>query len=248
MKRGLIFLIFVFVSLFALGETTNEKAATAYKSGNYEEALSLYQSLLLPGEQSSDVYYNMGNCYYRLGEMAQSVLFYERALLLDPSNGDVKANLNLAKSKCPDKIDEVGEIFPLRALHWLENSSSSNGWAVFSIVCVFVFLLFFFLFFFGNSIVLRKVGFWCAGVFLFLIVVSSVFSYAQAQRLKNRNDAIILAGSVTVRSTPAENGNALVVAHEGVKVRILSELDGWWEVRLPNGTVGWMKEDNAERI
>lgn len=248
MKRNLLVCLLALLSMVAYGESMNEKAAQAYKAGDYEVALSHYQSMLMPGEQSADVYYNMGNCYYRLGEMAQSILYYERALLLDPSDGDTKANLALAKSKCPDKIDEVGEFFPLRALHWLENLASSDRWAIVSILFVFLFIFTFLVYYLGNSMTVRKVCFVVACCSIILSVISGVFAYNQKQYLQDRNDAIIMAGSVTVRSTPSENGNALVVAHEGVKVRVISELDNWWEVRLPNGTIGWMLSETAERI
>ncbi len=248
MKRIVLF-VFLFTNVITtFGVTTFNDANNAYKKGDFAGALSIYQELLAPGEQSSEVYYNMGNCYYRMGEMAQSILNYERALLLDPSNDDIRTNLSLAKSKCKDKVEEVGVFFPIQVFYWFQNSASSNGWAIISIVLVIIGMVCVLLYLFLKELWVRKVGFFGGVICLILAIAAGFFSYRQKVKIQNRNDAIVMAGSVTVTSTPAESGTALVVIHEGTKVHVVSTIEDWWEVKLPNGTIGWIKSDVAEKI
>ncbi|MBO7337041.1 MAG: tetratricopeptide repeat protein [Paludibacteraceae bacterium] len=226
----------------------SEKAEQAYKNKEYAAATEIYESMQTEDKLSADVCYNLGNCYYRQNQIAKAILYYERALLIEPGMTDARENLIIANSKKQDKIDEVGEFFLTRWLNKLANIASSDSWAVTSIVCFVLALVFVLGYLFLKNLLFRKIGFFGAIVLALVFVMSVFFSNRQKQRLINREYAIVMSPSVTVKSTPDDNGTSLFVIHEGTKVKIQSVLDNWIEVKLSNGSVGWMLYSDVERI
>ena len=226
----------------------NAKAEKAYKNKDYAAAAEIYESMQSESELSADVCYNLGNCYYRQNQIAKAILYYERALLIKPGMTDARENLIIANGKKQDKIDEVGEFFVTRWVNNMANMASSDAWALTSIFC-FVFALVFVLgYLFLRNMIFRKIGFFGAILLAVVFVMSILFSNKQKQRLINREYAIVMSPSVTVKSTPDENGTSLFVVHEGTKVERQSGLGGGIEVRLSNGSVGWMLFSDVERI
>ena len=226
----------------------HEAAVEQYKEGNYDVAAAKYEMLIAQGCHTADLYYNLGNCYYKSNDIARSILNYERALLYAPSMEDARHNLLLANAKKKDKVEEVGEFFLTEKKEALSNCLSSNGWAVMSIVCNLLMLACLLCYFYYRKRLYRQIGFWGAGVFLLLLCLSTEMSRTQKRKFENREYAIVMSPSVTVSSTPDEQGENLVVMHEGVKVKVKSRLGKWVEVRLPNGTIGWIQETDIEII
>ena len=128
-------------------ELNNNEAATkgmgdsAYIKGDYLTAIQVYESLLQQGE-SAEIYYNLGNSYYKTDNIAHAILNYERALILQPDNADIRANLDIARSKTIDKVTPIPEVFFITWIHTLSNSMSSDKWAKTSIACFLLFLIF----------------------------------------------------------------------------------------------------------
>lgn len=225
-----------------------ETAVSLYKQGNYAEAAEMYRTMTERGCVSADIYYNLGNCCYKNGEIAESILNYERALLLAPNMDDARNNLALANTKKKDKVEEVGEFFLTEKKNALSNCMSSNGWAVMSIVCNLLMLCGIMSYFYFRKRLYRQIGFCGMITFFVLLVVSIEMSRTQKRRIEDREYAIVMSPSVTVSSTPDEHGEQLVVMHEGVKVKIKSRIGKWVEVKLPNGTIGWIQETDMEVI
>ena len=185
------------------------------------------------------MYYNLGNSYYKADDIAKAILNYERALLLQPGNADIRANLEVARSKTIDKVVPVPEIFFVSWTKSLINSLSVDAWAKLGVVFFVLLLVSLYLFFFSKQIVGKKAGFIAGIVFLIFVVLSNVFAAQQKKELVDRNEAIVLSPSVTVRSTPSESGTSLFILHEGRKVEIKdNSMREWKEIRLEDGKVG----------
>lgn len=248
MKRIILFLFIGCGLASAVGAQTKAEADSAYSKEAYDKAIQLYTDLLKEGE-SADIYYNLGNCYYKKDDMARAVLQYERALLLDPGDGDIRFNLELARSKTIDKITPESEMFFVTAFRSLVDCMSVDGWAYLAVGAFVLMLLTFALYLFASKIVLKKIGFFTALVMLVLVVLSNLFAYQQKQQLTHRTGAIVMASSVVVKSTPNESGTDLFVLHEGTRVEIVDDtMKDWKEIRLADGKVGWMRKDQLEVI
>lgn len=232
-------LLFTF-SVFAATDSMKTKGDKAYAQSNYVEAIRIYESVLQKGE-SAEVYYNLGNCYYKHNEMAKAILNYERALLLKPYDSDVRSNLEIARSKTLDKVDPTPDIFFVTWIKALINLLSVDKWAKLGILFFVLFLGFVSLYIFSQRIFLKKIGFVCGLVFVAFTVLSNVFAYKQKNDLVKRDGAIIMSHSVIVRSTPNDNGTKLFEIHEGRKVSVADDtIIDWKEIQLEDGKVGWV--------
>lgn len=227
---------------------TKAEGDSAYMRNDYASAIQIYENLLKNGE-AAEVYYNLGNSYYKADDIAKAILNYERALLLQPGNADIRANLEIARSKTIDKVIPVPEIFFVAWTKSLINSLSVDAWAKLGVVFFILLLVSLYLFFFSKQIAGKKTGFIGGIVFLALVVLSNVFAAQQKNELTDRNAAIVLSPSVTVRSTPSESGSSLFILHEGRKVEIKDNtMREWKEIRLEDGKVGWVPASAVEVI
>ena len=191
----------------------------------------------------------MGNSYYKNKNIAKAVLNYERALLLSPGDNDVRYNLEMAKSKTIDKVTPKSEVFIVTWINSIRNIMSESAWSVFAISCFILFLLGTSTYIFGKKVVLKKIGFSLAVIFLLFTVAGNMFANAQKDRLVNRTGAIVMQPTVTVKSTPNESGTDLFVLHEGTKVYINDNtMKGWKEVSLEDGNRGWVPTESIEVI
>lgn len=227
---------------------TKAEADSAYIRNDFAAAIQIYENLLQQGE-TAEVYYNLGNSYYKIDDIARAILNYERALLLSPGNADIRANLEIARSKTVDKVEPVPEIFFVTWIKSLINSQSSDAWARTAIVFFLLLLVSLSVFLFTRQLKWKKVGFAGSILFLIVVIVANVFASTQKSYLTDRKDAIILSPSVTVRSTPSESGTSLFVLHEGRKVEIKDgSMREWKEIRLEDGKVGWVPATVVEVI
>lgn len=232
----------------SLEDATKAEGDSAYMKNDYASAIQIYEALLNRGE-AADIYYNLGNSYYKAGDIAKAILNYERALLLQPGNGDIRANLEIARSKTVDKVEPVPEIFFVSWTKSLINSMSVDSWAVCGVVCFILLIVSLYLFIFSKQIVLKKAGFISGIVFLVVTILVNVFANQQKDELTNRNSAIVMNPSVTVRSTPSESGTSLFILHEGHKVGVKDgSMKDWKEIRLEDGKVGWVPASAIEII
>lgn len=227
---------------------TKALADSAYMNNDYATAIQLYESLL-ENEEAAEIYYNLGNSYYKSDDIARAILNYERALLLKPGNSDIRANLEIARSKTVDKVEEVPDIFFVAWIKSLINSASVDVWAKWGIAFFILFIVGLYFFIFSNKIALKKSGFICALVFLLFTVCTNIFAFYQKSTLINRNTAIIISPSVTVRSTPNESGTSLFILHEGRKVSVKdNSMKNWKEISLEDGKIGWVSASDIEVI
>jgi len=250
--RGLIVLIYITVFSFTLhaGEyqLVIAKGNTAYSSGKYQEAIKAYTSLTSQGLESADLYYNLGNSFYKLNDIPHAILWYERAKRLDPGNEDINFNLNVANSKITDKIDPLPEFFLKRWLKAVSDQLPLDLWAKAGIAFLIVALLLYALYLASRVLLIRKLGFWTGSVTLFLSIVFLFFAWSSYLSLNSDPSAVILNPTVTVKSSPDEKSTDIFVIHEGCKVQLVDHIGNWYEIRIANGSVGWIGQDNFEKI
>lgn len=248
--RGKTFLFCMLMALVSLSAsaTTKENADAEYKRGNYQQAIKDYEELLKQGV-NADLYYNLGNAYYRTDNVTQAILAYERALMLSPGDDDIRFNLQFATSKTIDKITPESEMFFVTWYHSLVNFTSVDNWAVMAIASIVLVLLLVLMFLFGPNVLLRKIGFYGGCLFFALFVFCNFFAYQQKYNLQNRTAAIVIAPSVTVKKTPANGSSDVFVIHEGTKVDITDKgLKDWRGIRLADGREGWLQTRQIEEI
>jgi tetratricopeptide (TPR) repeat protein len=248
MKKAIILLSFIFTIIHLSAQTTVEQANAAYSDGDFPKAAQLYEEALRENGESADVYYNLGNAYYRLNRVAPSILNYERALLLQPGDGDIRFNLEIAKLKAVDKIEPVGEFFLTEAYNSVKNAGSTNQWSYLSIAFFILLVAGLFLYFFSRKIIWKKIGFYSGLAFLVLCFVTATFAYSQKNKLTHRNTAIIFSATTTIKSSPDNSGTDLFILHEGTKVDVKDQLNDWKKIETADGNVGWIKSNELEVI
>jgi len=249
MKRLFFILITILpATIQLLAQDSIQAANEAYAKGDFAKAGELYESVLKEKGESATVYYNLGNAYYKANKIAQSILNYERALLLDPGNSDIRFNLEMAKLKTVDKIDPVGEFFLTSWFRSVQNLLSTDAWSTFAIVCFILLIGCLFLFFFSRKILIKRLSFYVGICLLVLAVFGNIFAYNQDKRLTERNSAIIFVPTTTIKSSPADSGTDLFILHEGTKVKLKSKIGDWNEIETADGNVGWIKSGEIEVI
>lgn len=245
-------LLLLFVQLVALNifaqEAKVKEAEAAFTKEEYAKAIELYESILNKNGESAAIYYNLGNAYFKANKIAPAVLNYERALLLDPGDADIRFNLQMAKQKTVDKIEPLDEFFLIKWFDTVQNMATSDSWAKFALISFILFIGCLVLFFFSRWIRLKKLGFYAGVMLLFIVIFANIFASNQKKELVTRNSAIVFAPTVTVKSSPNQSGNDLFILHEGTKVFIKSTLGDWSEIMLEDGNVGWMLSDKIQKI
>lgn len=232
-----------------VAHATKAEADSAYIDNDFAGAVNLYESILKNDGESADIYYNLGNSYYKLENIAKAVLNYERALLLNPGDGDTRSNLELARSKTVDKITPPSEMFFITWTQSLINTMSENAWARTGIITFILTIIMLALYIFGKRVVWKKIGFISAICFFVICIFANVFASEQKAELLNHENAIIMTPSVTVKSTPNQSGTDLFILHEGRKVMIKDNtMKEWKEIKLEDGNVGWVPTSVIEII
>ena len=250
MKKIYFSLLFVFASVLAYGqETTKAQADSAYINNDYANAVYLYENILANQGESADIYYNLGNSYYKMDNIAKAILNYEKALMLNPGNSDIRFNLELAQSKTVDKVTPMSEVFLVTWMKSLTNTMSEQGWSKLAIASFILTLLGLVLYFFSKKIAMKKIGFISALCLMLVCILANVFASSQKSKAQSHSSAIIMEPSVTVKSTPNEGGTELFILHEGRKVMIKDNtMREWKEIQLEDGNAGWVPASVIEII
>lgn len=254
MKKAILHLIVFLIaatSLYAQNKTLSvdniNKANEFYKQGNYSEAIHIYENELKIGV-SPELYYNLGNAYFKQNEIGHSILNYERALRLKPNYKDAAYNLLIAKQKIVDNLNVSPAFFVKRwaisILEWF----TSNQWAIISIISFILSLSFILFFAFSRERNRRKIAFFTAFILLSLSGLTFIFSGLRKDQIVKHRTAIIMNGAVTAKSSPDKSGTDIFQLHEGTKVKVKSTLSSWAEIELENGAIGWIEENTMERI
>lgn len=246
---SIFILILVVLQLFA-GDDAQviDKANKAYSDGHYADAIELYEQLINNGLESSELYYNLGNSYFKINDLPSAILYYEKAIKLDPADEDVTFNLKVANSMIPDKIEEVPVMFYKRWWNSIYDLFGANTWAKLSVICLIAFLIMLAIYFAGNSYFIKKTFFWFALIFFVFTIFSFSFSFQKYNTSVDTKEAIVFDPTITVKSSPDEGSIDLFVIHEGTKLTIIEHIGDWYEIRIANGSVGWLPVSSIKPI
>lgn len=253
MKRKILFLVlsFTFIHLFSQPgdmDKVYQDGLNLYNEGSFDRALSTWIGIADSGYTSPYLFYNIGNAAFKTGNIPVSILYYERALLSRPFDEDIRYNLEIAKGYVIDKFNSIPEFFLVRWFRMISLMFSSNLWAIWSLGTFALTLALLLLYLFSTRPGVKRISF-ITSIFTLLIAISTIFfSFGnRAVRVKKR-DAIIFAPSSNGKSSPDISGKDLFIIHEGTKVKIEDEVGGWYEIRLPDGNVGWIQSVDAQKI
>ncbi|MBO7220126.1 MAG: tetratricopeptide repeat protein [Alistipes sp.] len=249
MKRFLLYSLLLLVSLSVSASVNRWEAGNkAYIEGNYDKAIEEYTAIINGGEYSMELYYNLANAYFKQGEIGKSILYYNKALRIEPSQEDVRHNLAIAEAQTKDRITVIPEFFLHRWMRIVRNSMSCMAWSLLSLVAFAALLAFTLLFLLAAGIKWRKVGFYSALCGAVLFVATLSFAISSRNEMLTHDEAIVMASAISVKSSPDRSATDLFVLHEGTKVKVLSEVDEWREVVIADGKKGWTLKSNIEEI
>ncbi len=250
MKRIYLVIIAVLmlVDVSASTDSLYLKANELYQQGEFELALDAYQEIIAAGYESPGLYYNMGDASYRSNSIGYAILYFEKALKMDPSYEDARHNLEYVSRYRVDTFEPVPELFLRSWIRSLVSVFSERNWSLMAMLLFIILLGSALIFLFSKRMGIKKAGFVTAlvGLFLFLITLSSAIS--SHRKIINPDEGIVLAPSVIVRSSPSDSGTELFVLHEGTKIRINEEVAGWQNIRVKDGREGWIGSADFETI
>lgn len=246
-----IFVLFLCISSVSFAQNSNELFATAnalYKNGKYQKAIKIYTQIKDSNKVSSELYYNLGNCYYKLNKVAPTIYNYEKALRLNPNNKDAQNNLIFAKRLTLDRIEALPKTVLQQFNESFLQKLSYNSWGVLSILFSILTAVLFLLFYFAYHSSKKKMFFTTSIISFILLVTTLAIAFNQYNLSKNKIEAIIFTEKTTVKSEPTKNSDEAFTLHEGTKVNVIDAVDDWKKIRLTNGKIGWLLSKNLKEI
>lgn len=256
-KKVFVVLIGVFITCFSFGQdkaAVNDnfisifsQANEAYAAEDYSGSLELYQRITDSGNESAELYFNMGNAYYKLNDLPNALLYFEKAKKMDPEDEDIRTNIEIANLKTVDKVESKPEL-PFESW-WKEllNSNRIDEWAQLCLYMIYIALVLFVLFIFSGGL-LKKISFFGAMIFVSLSLVYFIMGWQLKSDYINNKEGIVFSSTVTVKSAPDDDATRLFVIHEGTKIEVLDVSGEWSEISLMNGSKGWVKTETFKII
>lgn len=251
MKKGILFILLLFSLVLTYAQDAHslfEKANTLYRDGHFQKALKKYHAIDSIGLQSADLYFNIGNTYYKLNQIAPSILYFEKALQLDARHGDAQNNLAFAQRMTIDAFESVPKSVFQKFHEQVIYPISYNIWAWISVLFAFLIALFFFGYYFSSYSGRKRLFFTgtILSVFLFLIAIS--FTIKAKHFSETDQPAIIFSPKVSVKTEPTLKATESFILHEGTKVQILEQVDSWYKIKIIDGKIGWVKDTSLRKI
>lgn len=243
-----IFYIILLIFQVSLAQNAFEQGNQYYQKENFQAAISSYESIINSGKESADVYFNLGNCYYKLHKVGPAVYNYEKALLLNPNDQEIKTNLDFARKMAIDDI----KIIPKVGFHKLIQDFTStyyyDTWAWIAIALALVFFLFFLGYYFSGTTLKKRIFFTGMFVILLGITLSVSAGIFERNRLENEKPAIVFAETAPVKNEPKTSSPDAFILHEGTKVYILESIANWKKIELTDETTGWIESSAIKEL
>ncbi len=249
--KSIFFNIALFFSVIVFAQAPDKlfsKANNLYQKGEYSKAIELYSSIENEELASDNLYFNLGNCYYKLNKVAPSIYYYEKALKINPTHEDALYNLAFAKRMTIDVIEDLPKTISQKFSESVIHKLTFDTWAIIAVVASslasFLFLMYHFsyssrkkLFYFNTSIIA-----------VFILIISTFFAFQNYKTVQNNRAAIIFVDKVEIKNAPSTSGEEVFELHEGTKVLILDELDNWKKIKIADGKIGWIYADDLKEI
>jgi hypothetical protein len=230
------------IRLDSAGEiaTVFKTAGEDYRQGRYEDAAANYLRVYRVGINNHILFYNLGNCYFKLNKIGLAMLMWEKGLKLEPSDPLLKENVEFASKRLYDKFEAEETHFLGAVLGAMAGIFNVNGWAITAIIFFWAFGISLFIVQKTEKSTVRRISGYLAALFIFLFIISTVFMIAGFYTIKYEKEGVLLVQVVQVRSGPGTNNPILFILHEGSKVKIEGEQPNWLHISLPNGYNGWI--------
>lgn len=247
MKAFLAFLLFLAgFSATAQNEAMFNEATTAYNEANYEKAAENYLQIIEKGQHSAELYFNLGNSYYKQNKIAPSIYYYEKALLLAPNDSEIKNNLSYARNMTLDAIDELPETGLSRIKKNLTGFLSFDQWAKTAVVFMILFVLLYIAFYYFRYSTRKRIAFIASLLALLISLVSVVFAFIQFNDFKKDRPAIVFSEEIAIRAEPNDRSQEVFTLHEGTKVNVLEELNDFQKIEIADGKTGWVPKKSIK--
>lgn len=225
-----------------------DSANTAYINAKYQDAIDLYSAIQDQGLSSTKLYFNLGNAHYKNDDIARAILYYQKALLISPNDEDARYNLGVAQSQIKDQIEEIPEFFLRRWSRSIGRAMGCSGWTTLSLIALALFFASVLAFLLSGAMRLRKAGF---GIGLFaaiIFAVSTLYALSERREILEHNQAVVMSKSISIKSSPDRSATDIFILHSGTTVKILREMEGWYEIVITDGKKGWIEIKRVERI
>jgi tetratricopeptide (TPR) repeat protein len=245
MKTGLICFFLLLAQVMRPDNDLLQKAEKAYDKKNYKEAIENYQKLVDEGYKSPQLFFNLGNAYYRHAELGNAIYYYELARKMAPGDEDIRINLGIASSKTIDKIDSKENFFINAVKSGLLTSFTTNTWGWMSVTFIFLAAIFFFIFIDSGRLIVKRICFVVACASLILFVLTYVLGYSALNARYENKFGIITAKEVRVMNEPTAMAKNKFSLHEGTKIRVVENNGDWILIKLDNGNEGWVKKEEV---
>jgi tetratricopeptide (TPR) repeat protein len=243
--KNIVYIILLVSQVF-FAQSEFAKGNDLYKNGKYEQAIDAYTSELTAKKQSAELYFNIGNCYYKLNKVAPAIYNYEKALVLNPNDADIATNLRFAQKRTVDEIKVVPKVGFAKLLRDFTAIYHYNTWAWISVAFSVLFLLSFLGYYFSALTLNKRLFFFGMFLMLLMLLISVASAIFEKSHFKNERPAIVFAEMTDVRSEPQNKGASVVILHEGTKVFVKETVDNWRKIQLTDGSEGWI-DSNAIR-
>ncbi|MDO9276792.1 MAG: tetratricopeptide repeat protein [Lutibacter sp.] len=251
MKTRFIFLFALIIGSFSYAQTTDElfsKANDFYKNGQYSKAIQSYLIIEKQGLESDDLFFNLGNSYYKLNKVAPSIYYYEKALKINPMHEDASNNLAFAKRMTIDIVEDLPKTFLQRFSSNVIQKLTYDTWAILGVFSSFLAALLFMVYYFSYN-PKQKIIYFNTTIFMFfLMLVMVVFAFSNYDITQKSRSAIIFSLKSDIKNSPSIDGEEVFELHEGTKVTVLDELSNWKKIKLADGKIGWINAADIKEI
>lgn len=248
--KKILFILVLCVSFLGYSQNKDlfKKATDAYNNGKYDAAIKDYLQIIDNGKHSAELYYNLGNSYYKLNKVAPSIYYYEKALLLKPNDSEIKNNLAYAKNMTLDVINPL----PVTTLKSIYNKVvghfNFDQWAYLSVVLIILFVISYIAFKFFNYSTKKRISFVASITFLLLSITAITAAYLNYSDFKKNRPAIVFNEESLVLEEPNTRSKEVFRLHEGTKVFVLDELKQYYKIKLADGKTGWISSEEIKEI
>lgn len=251
MKTRFLFMLVLFLGSLSYSQTPDElfsKANDFYKNGQYSKAIQMYLNIEKKGMESDDLFFNLGNSYYKLNKVAPSIYYYEKALKINPIHEDALNNLAFAKRMTIDVIEDLPRTFLQRFSSTVIQKLTYDTWAILAVIASFLSAILFLLYYFSYSSKQKIFYFNSAILTVFVMVITVIFAFSNYKTNQKIRSAIIFEQESDVKNSPSLDGETVFELHEGTKVYILDELSNWKKIKLADGKIGWINAEDLKEI
>ena len=249
MKKALTVLILMFGFIVsAQNEALFNSATGAYNKGIYDKAVANYLEIIENGQHSSELYFNLGNSYYKLNEIAPSIYYYEKALLLKPNDSEIKTNLNYARNMTLDAIEVMPETGLSKIYDAVIGFLSFDQWAYLAVFSIILFTLLYIAFYYFRYSTRKRVAFISSLASLFVAIIAVIFAFVQYNDFLADQPAIVFVDEVVIKSEPNDRSLEVFRLHEGTKINVLDELNDWKKVKIADGKTGWLSSKDIKML